>query len=277
MAKSETQLRAAYESRTRLFGADSVESWTTACRLAHILGHLNRVPEALQLLRPAEAGLRRTLGANHPETVEATETLALAYLILNRPEEGMPRLEEAREAWLRRHEPDHVRAMRSSYFLGSAHLQAGRWDEAAAVLEPLVASRRRATGPRANVTLFAVELLATAYDKLSRLDAAEPLWRDALALRQAAPPRHWQAAAARSLLGKALAGQKKYAEAEPLLLEGYDGLKKQTSSLPPRARTLIAEAADAVIELYTALGKKDEATRWRKERDGLKQKDPPKK
>jgi hypothetical protein len=42
-------------------------------------------------------------------------------------------------------------------------------------------------------------------------------------------PDNWQTFRAESLLGASLAGQKKYAKAEPLLLEGYRGaLAKKT-------------------------------------------------
>ena len=37
----------------------------------------------------------------------------------------------------------------------------------------------------------------------------------------------------KSLLGGALLGQKKFAEAEPLLLAGYEGLKLREKTIPP--------------------------------------------
>jgi hypothetical protein len=47
-----------------------------------------------------------------------------------------------------------------------------------------------------------------------------------------------------SLLGGALLGQKKDAEAEPLLLKGYEGMKQREKSIPRQGSTRIPEALD---------------------------------
>ena len=67
-------------------------------------------------------------------------------------------------------------------------------------------------------------------------------------------------------LGGALLAQTKYAEAEPLLLAGYAGLKEREQSIPAPRRVRLAEAADRLIELYTASGKPDERAKWQAER-----------
>jgi eukaryotic-like serine/threonine-protein kinase len=58
-------------------------------------------------------------------------------------------------------------------------------------------------------------------------------------------------------------GQKKYAEAEPLLLQAYEELRvRETKSLPtPKQR--VAEASARIVEHYDAWGKKDQADKWR--------------
>ena len=68
-----------------------------------------------------------------------------------------------------------------------------------------------------------------------------------------------------SLLGGSLLGQKKYAEAEPLLLSGYAGLKEREKTIPPPGKVRLPEAAERLAQLYEATGKKDEAAKWRKE------------
>ena len=64
----------------------------------------------------------------------------------------------------------------------------------------------------------------------------------------------------------ALLGQKRYAEAEPLLVAGYEGMGRQLPKIPPRFRGRLPEAADRLVDLYAAWGKPDEAARWRAER-----------
>jgi hypothetical protein len=71
-------------------------------------------------------------------------------------------------------------------------------------------------------------------------------------------------------LGWALLGQKKYADAEPLLLSGVEGLKKDAKSIPTEGKNNITDAISGVVELYEATGKRDEATKWRSELEALR-------
>ena len=64
------------------------------------------------------------------------------------------------------------------------------------------------------------------------------------------------------MLGGALLGQKKHAEAEPLLVKGYEGMKAREKTIPPQGNIRIPEALDRLIELYTATNKPDELKKW---------------
>src|SRR5262249_25650394 len=81
-------------------------------------------------------------------------------------------------------------------------------------------------------------------------------------------PDSWLTFNAQSMLGGALLGQKKYAEAEPPLLKGYEGMKTREKTIPQQggAELRIPEALDRLIELYTAINKPDEARKWQAER-----------
>ena len=108
---------------------------------------------------------------------------------------------------------------------------------------------------------------------------AEPLLRECLAIREKTQPKTWLLANTQSLLGEALAGQAReilstdpvaaagtLADAEPLLLSGYDGLKARAESIPvPIRTTRLTEALQRLIDLYSAWDKPTEVTRWRKE------------
>ncbi len=66
------------------------------------------------------------------------------------------------------------------------------------------------------------------------------------------------------MLGAALLGQKKLAEAEPLLLAGYRGMKEREASIPQEAKVLrIPEALERLVQLYEAKGDATEAAAWR--------------
>jgi hypothetical protein len=64
-----------------------------------------------------------------------------------------------------------------------------------------------------------------------------------------------------------LLGQKKYAEAEADLLAGFKGLKELSDQIGEKARaSQFRQATEWLVELYTALGKREEAAKWRIER-----------
>ena len=69
-----------------------------------------------------------------------------------------------------------------------------------------------------------------------------------------------------SKLGGSLAAQRKFEEAEPLLLGGYEGIKLQIKGQGPQ----ITEAVQRLIKFYGATDNAAEAARWQKELQGLK-------
>jgi hypothetical protein len=69
---------------------------------------------------------------------------------------------------------------------------------------------------------------------------------------------------AQTLLGDVLLAQRKYTEAEPLLVQGYEGLRAREGRISPLyARFRIAEAGERVVRLYDAWGRAEKAAEWR--------------
>jgi eukaryotic-like serine/threonine-protein kinase len=68
-----------------------------------------------------------------------------------------------------------------------------------------------------------------------------------------------------NLLGASLAGQKNYADAEPLLLESCQGLQQRQASLPPylNAPRRITESLERLVQLYDAWGTPAQAAEWK--------------
>ena len=94
--------------------------------------------------------------------------------------------------------------------------------------------------------------------------------RESLAVREKQESNVWTTFNAKSLLGGALLGQKKYADAEPLLLAGYEGMKQREKTIPPQGMPRLTEALERLVQLYEATGKEEEAAKWRKELDARK-------
>jgi len=96
---------------------------------------------------------------------------------------------------------------------------------------------------------------------------AEPLLREALAIQSKSEPDLWTTPNTQSLLGGALAGQNKFADAEPHLVAGYEGLKQRSGKIPSRRRSSVVEALDRLIRACDAAGKPADAAKWRAERE----------
>jgi hypothetical protein len=65
-----------------------------------------------------------------------------------------------------------------------------------------------------------------------------------------------------TLLGASLTGQKKYAEAEPLLLGGYQGMMKQKDHIAVPDWSYLNLAREWIVQLYRTSGKPQKATEW---------------
>ena len=66
-----------------------------------------------------------------------------------------------------------------------------------------------------------------------------------------------------SLLGGCLLGQKKYAEAEPLLIRGFEGLKAREAKIPNRVKPDLAVVTEWIIHLYESRDGPETAAAWR--------------
>jgi hypothetical protein len=109
---------------------------------------------------------------------------------------------------------------------------------------------------------------------LEKSGEAEVFLRECLTIREKAKPDTWTTFNTRSLLGGALLGQQKFAEAEPLLLDGYRGMKEREASIPPEATSRISEALERLVQLYEAHGNTSETARWRRELEEARAKSP---
>ncbi len=89
---------------------------------------------------------------------------------------------------------------------------------------------------------------------------AESPARECLRLREKLMPDDWRTCNAQSMLGGSLLGQKKYAEAAPLLLSGYEGMIQREEQIPANVRQRrLKEALQRLAEFYQATGQTEKA------------------
>jgi hypothetical protein len=66
------------------------------------------------------------------------------------------------------------------------------------------------------------------------------------------------------LLGRALLGQKKLAEAEPLLSSGYEGMKVREAKIPASGnKAIFKESMEDLVQLYETKGDTTQAAEWK--------------
>jgi eukaryotic-like serine/threonine-protein kinase len=139
----------------------------------------------------------------------------------------------------------------------------GKYEQAQMLLASVVASRRRVLGAQHRDTAVSLALLGRVrVDQESYAEAESPL-REALTAYEKAAPDEWRRYLAQGLLGASLAGQRKYAEAEPLLLAGYQGMLQRQGSVPADSRSAAVEAAEWIGRLYQDWDKPEKAAGWR--------------
>ena len=235
------------------------------------MGYLavGKLDQALPLLEETLKLRKAKLGPDHPDTLTSMNYVAAGYHAVGRLDLAVPLLEEA-AAGIEKRRFRHGYAGRIINNLISCLEQLKQFEKAEAWRRKWLAAVKESAG--ADSVAYAAELAGLGLNLLQqqKCTEAEVVLRECLALRAKQHPDAWTTFNTQSMLGGALLGQKKHAEAEALLLAGYDGMKKQEATIPVQGKVRLTDTLERLVQLYEATGKKDEAAKWRKELDGAK-------
>jgi tetratricopeptide (TPR) repeat protein len=210
-----------------------------------------RLDEAIALLEETLKLGKGNLGPEHETTLRAMNNLAGAYLTKGR------------------HDLD-------------GYVQAGRSVEAIAVVNELLASLRQTFSADSPELAGGLADLSLALLQVTAFADAEPMLRECLTIREKTAPDDWRTFNTKSMLGGSLVGQAKqlqatdattatakFTEAEPLLVQGYEGMQQREDKIPPEGKIRLTEALQRFVDLYTASGKPDEAAKWQEKLDAI--------
>jgi len=198
-----------------------------------------------------------------PERLDATMNLATIYAAEGRYAQAEALLGRAVEIGRRMFGPEHPSTTGAMDQLAAVYGEEGKYAEAEALFSQVLEISRRALGAASPDTTDAEADLALVYVSQGKFAEAEPVAREALETEKKVQPDDWQRYRAASLLGASLAGQRKYSEAEPLLLEGYQGMLARKDRIGAPDRYHLDLAHQWLIQLYRAWGKPDKAAEWK--------------
>ncbi len=283
-------------------GPDHPDTLTILNNIAGVYLSIGQTDQAIPLLLQAEEAQKRKLGADHPATLQSSSNLVAAYFRLGQFDRSIPLLEQILatsqkntvkknpntlriKARLATHYVEYKRIPEAMALLEavrrdgkeltdrdwmnnvlSAYIRAGKSAEGISVTEENVRTARKTFS---NNPLKLASTLAENGLSLLQLKAwtdGEQLLRESLAIREKNEPDAWTTFNTRSLLGSSLLGQKKYSDAEPLLISGYQGLQHRSGSITPNNQPRLSEALDRLIQFYNETNKPDEIKKWQHEK-----------
>jgi serine/threonine protein kinase/tetratricopeptide (TPR) repeat protein len=245
-------------------GTDHPETLLSRFNLAEFYGEVGRTALAIATHEANLKLMQSKLGPDHPHTLRGRRGRADAYLAAGRIGEAIAMHEATLKLMESKLGPDHPHTLGCRNSLARAYQAAGRLTDALPLFESTVKISNAKRGPDHSFTLLAMNNLAGAYLEVRRWAEAETLLSDCLGLREKKKPEDWRKYHTLSQRGASLLGQKKHAEAEPLLLEGYQGLKARENLIPFLDNKKLTEATARIVTLYESWGKADKAAEWRK-------------
>lgn len=204
-------------------------------------------------------------GEAHPQVIDATHDLAWAKLRQGKIEEAL-KLEKSVVQSL--FSAQGLSTIRRSQIIAEAQqlmMNAGKVDPS--LLEAIYRILGSELPNLSFMAFYGKQLLES-----NEWEKAESVLIQCLNERRRVEPLIWTTFNTETMLGAALLGQKRYTDAEPYLLKGYEGLRIREKSIPPQGKQRLEEALDRLISLYKATEKYDQLQKWQAEKERMKAK-----
>jgi tetratricopeptide (TPR) repeat protein len=245
-----------------VLGPDHPDTLTGRSYLAASYWRVGRLDRSVPLFEQVLLQSIARLGPEHPETLRTQANLGVNYRDAGRPEEGARLMEDALRRARGRPDAPALLAWVAPQ-LAAAYDASGQFVKAEPLYRDALGRARKTFGSDDLRTVVAMAALGLNLLKQEKWSEAEPVLRACLAVRDKTQPDAWTTFNTRSTLGGALLGQGRYAEAEPLVVPGYEGMKEREAKILAIGKPRLAEAAVRVVRLYEAWGKTDQATAWK--------------
>ena len=280
--KSRLLLEQTHRMMAANFGSGHPATLNVLGNLAKTHGLMGQLDHSIQMLESVLKQQETALGRKHPYTLKTIANLGVNYREAERYDEALKLLEEVVD------QLSIAPNLKWSRFeLLATYRKAGQFEQLTKMVKQNEENIRKtlpvkSIGLAKQLAKMSLELI-----EAGKYQYAEQLIRECLDIIDEKNPESWQKSETMSMLGGALTGraitaqkdrvdesehtlQQLLDEAEPLLINGYNGMKERVDSIPEHIRTQrLTEALDRLIK-YAAITK-DETMRqkWQLEKESI--------
>jgi tetratricopeptide (TPR) repeat protein len=159
--------------------------------------------------------------------------------------------------------PEHPQTQETLSEMASMYQRQGKYREAETYAAESMRGAQHTFGPENARTIKAENDLALAYVSQGKFTESETLARQAVEIDRKKRPDEWERFRAESLLGASLTGQKKYAEAEALLVGACQQMAAKKGGMPVQDWYQLDRAREWTVQLYEAWGKPEKAAAFK--------------
>jgi tetratricopeptide (TPR) repeat protein/tRNA A-37 threonylcarbamoyl transferase component Bud32 len=268
---AEKLVNRALEIRRRVLGEKHDEVAESLNTLAVILQREGKLEEAEKTQLEHLALTKDLHGDKHPSVVMSKNNLAWVLRSKHKLQEAEDLTLEAVTLHLELAGTTNSDMAQMLSNVGTLRADQGKLEEAEKAFKEAVAAYTMSVGSNDLRVAGAKALWAHALCTAGKSKEAEPLARDAVELFRAKKPDRWAAYNAEAILGRSLASQTNYSEAEPFLVSGCTGMMDRLTTIPVEHRVFLKQGIRSLIQVYKVTDRPEEVAGWEEKLASLEQ------
>jgi serine/threonine protein kinase len=242
---------------------DHPETLITMNDLGFAYTTAGRFADAAALFRETSNLQKKALGPDHPETLITMNNLAVACREGGQLKEALLLFEETLKRKRAKQGLKNASTLITMGHLASTYSEMGRLSEALKLFDETLKLQKDELGVDYPYRLYFMNQTGACLLKMKDFDRARTVLSDCLTLRTRKVPGDWWTSYTKCQLGQAMAGLRRYDEAEGLLQEAQKELMARQVKIPGRYHRYVGEATQAIVDFYEACGKTELAAQWR--------------
>ncbi len=260
-AGAETVLEEATDLMRKSRGTAHPTTLVGLKNLAVVWTYQGKHSKAEAAYREIVAAERERLGPDHPALATSLNNLGAVLFIQHKYVEASDAYREAQSIARRSLGDSHPNIARYDRNLGQSLTAQGKYSEAETLMREALVIDRAALGNDHPSVALTLVFLSDTLTRAGRQREAEQVAREALTINiHRLGPDHPRTKDAQGALGIALAKQRRWPEAEELLLK-YGALLESSKS---DVEGDFDKVARLIVEMYEAWGKPEKAAEWRR-------------